>query len=249
MTPLSILAPAQAALTGTVPRVDFHMHTIWTDGHNTVLEMHRAAITCGLNAILFSEHARRTSNDWFMKFADQVRNISADRCHAWVGAECKVLNFHGEIDASSAILDACDLVMASVHRFPDRNGDGMLRFADISHEEAVEIEMGLMLAVLENPAVDILGHPFGISRTRFKKDPTEDQFRAVIKKAAVSGVAFEINSQYHSNPNDLIRWCREAGAIISLGSNAHKVNEVGDIVRMLEGQVVPAWSHETARHK
>lgn len=224
------------------------MHTTWTDGHDTAADMHQAAIACGLEAILFSEHARRTSGDWFGAFADEVRKLPADRCRAWVGAECKILDFGGAIDICDAVAKACDLVMASVHRFPDPDGDGMRWFADVNPETAVETEMRLMLAVLDNPAVDILGHPFGISRSRFNKDPSEAQFRAVIEKAAATGVAFEINSQYHSNPRDLARWCREAGATVSLGSNAHRAGEVGDIVRALEGQRVPAWSLQTARH-
>ncbi|MSO89950.1 MAG: hypothetical protein EXQ89_08320 [Rhodospirillaceae bacterium] len=249
MTRTSLLAPAQKVLDGAVPRVDFHMHTTWTDGHDTVVGMHQAAISHRLEAILFSEHARRTSDDWFGNFAAEVRKVSTDHCRAWVGAECKVLDFDGGIDTCEAIIKASDLVMASVHRFPDPNGNNMQRFADVNPEAAVEIEMRLMLAALDNPAVDILGHPFGISRSRFKKDPSEAQFRAVIEKAAATGVAFEINSQYHANPCDLVRWCREAGALVSLGSNAHRAGEVGDIVRALEGQSVPAWSIETARRE
>jgi histidinol phosphatase-like PHP family hydrolase len=106
-----------------------------------------------------------------------------------------------------------------------------------------------MLAVLDNPSVDILGHPFGISRSRFKKDPSEDQFRIVIEKAAARRIAFEINSQYHSNPRELARWCHEAGALVSLGSNAHRACEVGDIVRVLDGQNAVSWSEKTARRE
>lgn len=244
-----LLEPAQAVLLGAVPRIDFHMHTTWTDGHDTTQAMHQAAIACGLEAILFSEHARRTSADWFGDFADEVRKVPTDRCRAFVGAECKILDFGGAIDICDSIIRACDLVMASVHRFPSPNGDEAQSFADTHPDAAVDTEMRLMLAALDNSTVDILGHPFGISRSRFKKDPSEDQFRAVIEKAAATGVAFEINSQYHANPRDLARWCHEAGATVSLGSNAHRAGEVGDIVRALEGQDVPVWSLGTARRE
>ncbi|MCH7780009.1 MAG: hypothetical protein IH848_04120, partial [Acidobacteria bacterium] len=54
---------------------------------------------------------------------------------------------------------------------------------------------------------------------------------------------------YHPEPWRLVAWCREAGAVVSLGSNAHRTAEVGDIVRALEGRAVPAWSKDTARHQ
>lgn len=241
-----LLDSLQAAKSGEVPLVDFHMHTTWTDGHNDACAMHDAAIRCGLVTILFSEHARRTSEDWFFDFAAQIRSLPSDGCRALVGVEAKVLEFDGAIDTTDKIAETCDLVMASVHRFPDGKGD-MLPFDDVDPEQATDIEMRLMLAAMDNPTMDILGHPFGVSHTRFQATPTEDQYRKVIEKAAASGAAFEVNSQYHSDPWQLIAWCREAGATISLGSNAHRDSEVGDIVRALRGNSVPAWSIDTAR--
>ena len=38
-----------------IPKIDYHMHTVWTDGENTSLEMYNRAIQEGLNSILFSE--------------------------------------------------------------------------------------------------------------------------------------------------------------------------------------------------
>ena len=91
----------------------------------------------------------------------------------------------------------------------------------------------VLQAVLENPAVHILGHPFGVSMSRFGAKPSEDHYKTIITKAAQTGVAFEINSYYHPDPWLLIRWCREAGARISLGSNAHHVDDVGLISHRL----------------
>ena len=80
----------------SVPQVDYHIHTDYTDGRNTVEEMHGAAIACGLEAILFSEHARKTSGDWFGAFSDRVRALPQDRCSVYIGTECKADGFDGE---------------------------------------------------------------------------------------------------------------------------------------------------------
>ena len=81
-----------------------------------------------------------------------------------------------------------------------------------------------------------MGHPFGMSIRRFNIQPTEDDFKQIIKKAAETGIAIEVNSHYHDNSWEIINWCKEFGALISLGSNAHNVNKVGHINRILKGE-------------
>ena len=234
------LAAVQAVLHGAVPRVDMHAHTSWTDGANSVAEMYVGAVVEGIELFNFSEHARRTSDDWFPVFAEEVRALPAAPCRALVGVEVKVLDFEGAIDASDGLLGLCDLVMASVHRFPgETDADAGAR--NRGAEEAIDTEFRLMCAVLDNPVVDILGHPFGMCYRRFGVAPPDDLMRAVIAKAAKTGVAFEVNARYHPAPRRLIDWCREEAARVSLGSNAHAIAEIGGIVRILEGKE-PAWT-------
>lgn len=215
------------------PRIDCHLHTSWTDGKNSVREVHEAAIRAGLDCILFSEHSRKTSIDWFDQFADEVRRLPAHQCKAYVGTEVKIESRDGDIDISPKIADRCDLVMASVHRLIDPDGR-VLEFSETDPDLAVEIEYDLTWAALENPRVDILGHMFGMSYSRFSINPPSTAIRALIARAAAHGVAVEINSYYHPDVGAMLRWCQEAGARISLGSNAHAIGDVGEIVRLFE---------------
>ena len=217
----------------SLPAVDLHMHTDWTDGADTAAAMHRAAIDAGLRYVLFSEHARRSSTDWFPQFAAIVRDLPKETCHAMVGAEVKVTDFHGDIDLAPEIHRECEMVMASVHRFPGESGQIKGTTGSYTPDEAVNIEYRLSCAAIENPAVTILGHPFGMSLSRFKTRPPEALFRDLIRRCAAAGVGFEINSRYHADPSELFGWCREENAVISLGSNAHATGEVGAIVRRL----------------
>lgn len=233
------LTPLQQIDREHIPAFDFHIHTSWTDGTKPVREMYDRAVSSGLQWVLFSEHARKTSEEWFGKFADEVRSFPNKGCHALVGVETKVADFEGELDCTANILDRCDLVMASVHRFPGEKGT-IRGFGDVCPEEAPEIEFRLAWAVLENPNVDILGHPFGMSYRRYHVTPPDDFIRSLIKKAASQKVAIEINSRYHPDLWKWIQWCQEAGALISLGSNAHCLEEVGRIGRILKGEE-QAW--------
>jgi putative hydrolase len=217
-----------------LPRIDSHLHTCWTDGEPTVKEVYGAAVESKLSTILFSEHSRKTSTDWFPSFATEVRELPRSPCKAYVGTECKVESLDGALDTVPAITDLCDFVMASVHRFTDLAGHP-IPFEKINPDKAVEFEFDFTWAVLANPLVDILGHIFGMSYRRYKVCPPDDKIRALISRAAEFGVAVEINSHYHPNPLRLIEWCREYDARITFGSNAHALKDVGAIIRLLDG--------------
>lgn len=213
-----------------LPRVDAHIHTKWTDGAGTVNEVYRAAIENRLEVIQFSEHSRKTSIDWYPRFAAEVRSLPSDPCKAYVGTECKVETCDGEIDTIPDIVNLCDFVTASVHRFPDQSGKA-IPFSDVKPEKAIEIEYGLTWAVLANPMVDILGHMFGMCYKRFNVIPPDNGIRSLIGRAAKFGVAIEVNSRYHTNVEKMIRWCREFDAMITFGSDAHTLEEVGSNLR------------------
>jgi histidinol phosphatase-like PHP family hydrolase len=219
--------------TSRIPKTDCHLHTSWTDGKNTVVEMYEAAVDNQLDKILFSEHSRKTSVDWFHKFAEEVRQLPVSPCRAYVGTEVKVETRDGHIDTIAEISDQCDFIMASVHRFIDTRGRTM-QFAETNPEQSVDIEFELSWAVLENPAVDILGHMFGMSYARFGQAPSEEKIRQLIERAAKHSVAVEVNSQYHPDAHKMVQLCKEYDAYVCFGSNAHHFSKVGAIVRMLQ---------------
>lgn len=218
------------------PRVDAHLHTSWTDGKQTVVEAYQAAITAGLTAMLFSEHSRKTSTDWFATFVAEVRALPQIACQAFVGTEVKIETVEGGIDTCVEIAALCDLVIASVHRFPTADG-GSVPFAQVEPTEAVAREFELSWAAMANPAVDILGHMFGMCHRRYRVAPPEEKVRALIRRAAETGTAVEINARYHENPLQMISWCREFDALVSFGSDAHDSASVGSLSRQLGAEV------------
>jgi putative hydrolase len=217
-----------------VPAIDFHMHTNWTDGAAPVVEVYNKAVEENLEHILYSEHARAASGDWFLEYASEVKALPDVKCQAYVGCEVKILDEDGSLDINAQIYDACDFVMASVHRFPGEKGI-VKGLGSYQEREVIEIEKKLSLGALKNDQVSILGHPFGMSLRRFSVMPTDDDFLEVIKLAAKTGVRFEINSHYHPELWKLIDMCRAEGCLISLGSNAHKLSEIGNINQALKG--------------
>ena len=215
-----------------LPRVDSHLHTKWTDGEPAVEDVYAAAVANKLTAILYSEHSRKTSADWFPGFAAEVRSMPPSPCSAFVGTECKVESPDGSVDSVPAITDLCDFVTASVHRFTREDGSS-IPFAEVDPGDAVDLEYQFTSAAIANPVVDIIGHMFGMSYKRFETPPPDAKFRALISRAAEFGVAVEVNFRYHPNPRQIIDWCRESDALITFGSDAHKVADVGAMTRFL----------------
>ena len=215
---------------------DCHLHTSWTDGKGSVQEVYEKAIQSGLKSILFSEHSRKTSTDWFYKFVNEVRQLPTKPCKAYVGTEVKIETNDGDIDTTPEISSQCDFVMASVHRFIDES-DKTIQFNETDPNQAIEIEYRLTRAVLSNPKIDILGHMFGMSYRRFNKIPPENLIKKLIARAAEFGVAVEINSYYHPNVLKMFNWCKKIGVKVAFGSNAHSLEEVGSVMRKLEKEL------------
>tara|TARA_B110000008_G_scaffold274019_1_gene309171 strand:+ start:392 stop:1096 length:705 start_codon:yes stop_codon:yes gene_type:complete len=213
-----------------IPRVDLHVHTNWTDGQQTVKEMHAEACKKSLSHIFFSEHSRKESGNWFLDFIKEVKALSKEKCEAISGTEVKILNFDGDLDLTEAFYKASDLIMASVHRFPGETSEDFKRNDAYSEDKVIKMEFDLMMSALENPKVDILGHPFGMSIKRFGYDPSEKLFDEVIKKCKKNDKVFEVNYRYHKNPKLLIGKCITNSTKISLGSNAHSKSELGKII-------------------
>jgi DNA polymerase (family 10) len=84
-----------------------------------------------------------------------------------------------------------------------------------------------LIAALENPHVDCIGHPTG--RKLNRRDPYDVDFELVLAAAAEHGKFLEINSQ--PDRLDLIdthaRAAAEAGVGIVVSTDAHRAHELG----------------------
>ena len=80
-----------------------------------------------------------------------------------------------------------------------------------------------LLRALENPHVDVLGHPTG--RLILRREPYPLDIDAVVGAAARAGVALEINCQIDRlDLNDVhARLARDRGVRIVISSDAHSV--------------------------
>jgi DNA polymerase (family 10) len=193
-------------------RGDLHMHTTATDGKDSIEAMAEAAHEAGLEYIAITDHSKALA---MANGLDETRalvhaaRIRALDGHAGVrllaGIECDIRT-DGTLDLSDDCLAALDIVVVSVHSAFTMDRDQMTT---------------RLLRAIENPHVDILGHPSG--RRLLTREPYPFDIEAVVEAAVRHGVALEINSQVDRlDLSDVqARLARDRGATLVISSDAH----------------------------
>jgi len=221
-----------------IPKVDYHSHTSYTDGAGTPLEYAIEARKKGLEVFAITEHIWRTS-EWLDEFLEDVRKASKI-ANVIPGVEAKQINMYGDIDVKNSDAKKVDLVLGSVHAYPTNEDYQYIDPKNIpSKKEALKIETEALLSLATNKYIDVIAHPYVLYKKHFKENKIPKEFaREVILAAIENDVALEVNTRYRVPSKEFLKMALELGAKISLGSDAHKPNELGNILVSLIEEVV-----------
>jgi DNA polymerase (family 10) len=227
----------EAARDGTLPQVialedlrgDFHMHTRWSDGADTLEAMVAAAAARGYEYHSISDHSigRGRGMDPADLRAQRagVRALGEKyRVHTLCSAEVDILA-DGTLDYGDALLAELDIVIASVHA---------------GHNQTREEMTARLIRACENPYVTIIGHPTGRNVETFPG--YEFDYDAVFAAAARTGTALEIDGQPSrlDLPSALARRAREFGVTFACDSDAHGSAQLSNVAYAI-GQARRAW--------
>lgn len=205
--------------------LDSHTHTV-ASGHaySTVHEMAREAAEKGLKLLGITDHSMNmpgTCGEFhFANLKVLPRELYG--IEVMFGTELNIMDFNGTVDMSERLLKRMDAVIASLH-------------VPCITAGSVEQNTQAYLKVMENPYVNIIGHP---DDSRYPVD-----YEALVQAAKEREVLLELNnsslapyaSREGGKENDLIllNLCKKYQAPIILGSDAHTQEDVGDF-RYLE---------------
>ena len=212
----------QAARAGTLPtlievkdiRADLHTHSTWSDGKLSMIDMARAAARRGIKVIAFTDHSLSLGMVGGLTIkghAAQAAEIAAIQRE--LGDSILVLHAteveikaDGSLDYPDEFLATLDLVLASLHTSLGQERDKVTK---------------RLLQAVRNPHVDIIGHPTG--RLIPDRPGADLDMDAILKAAAESGVALEINaSPFRLDLEDVYaRRAMEMGIPISINTDAH----------------------------
>lgn len=203
---------------------DLHMHSTWSEGNNTILEMAKEAASLNLKVICITDHTpaacahkncETLSTDDIPKQANviaQAQEKLGEQVMILKGVEVDILP-DGSLEFPDDVLEEFDLVVASIHLSLDQPRNQITK---------------RLLSAIRNPHVDIIGHPSG--RELPFSEGADADWEEVFHAAKETGTALEINSNpIHLDLDDVkARHAAELGVLISINSDAHSVKEFGN---------------------
>ena len=188
-------------------RGDLHLHSTWSaDGRGSTREMAEAARARGYDYLAITDHSHYLREGKLERYWAEIDALNERLAPFRVlkGIEVNI-RADGTLDVSDEELAQCDWVVASLHSAFDR-----------SPTERV-------IAAMENPHVDCIGHLTG--RKINRRGPADIALPRVLEKAVETGTFLEINSQ----PDRLdlrdvnARAAGEAGVLVAVNTDAHSV--------------------------
>jgi DNA polymerase (family 10) len=213
-------------------RGDLHSHTTLSDGRQTLEQMAEGARAKGLEYLAVTDHSashgfgNNVPPDVLKRRIEEVRELDAalDGFTLLAGTESNVLP-DGSLDYEDDLLEQLDWVVASVH-----TSFGM-------DERAMTDRM---IAAIEHPLVDVIGHPTG--RKIETRAPYALDIERVIEAAARTYTMLEINSAPDRRDLNEIhaRAAAQAGVPIVIDSDAHSVRNL-DLLRYGVATARRAW--------
>jgi DNA polymerase (family X) len=194
-------------------RGDLHSHTDWSDGKLTLEQLVEAARAMGYGYLNVTDHSPAVGFGMGLDAGRLRRQIERVRALAQtldgftllVGAEVDILK-DGSLDYSDELMAELDVVVASLHA---------------SHRLKEAEQTQRLCAAMENPHVDLIGHPTG--RLIGRREPYPLDMEAVIAKAAETGTVLEVSGQPHRlDLRDAnVRMAVQAGVKLAINTDAH----------------------------
>jgi len=194
-------------------RGELHMHTVETDGKNTIEEMAAAAREIGYEYIAITDHSKNLAfaNGLDDKRAEEhikrIRkaNDEIEGIRILAGIEVDILA-DGELDLSDSVLEQMDVVVASIH-------------SAFNQEPAKMTDR--LLTAMSNKNAMVIGHPTG--RLLLRRDAYQLDMDKILDFAAQNKVTMEHNA--YPDRLDLndrhLRMARERGVKIVINTDAH----------------------------
>jgi DNA polymerase (family 10) len=217
----------QAALAGVLPdfiklsdiQSELHTHSTWSDGKVSITDMAIAARDHGYKVLGITDHSPSlgiTQGVTIEDIKEQRAEINAaqekvgDSILILQGSEVEI-KADGSLDYPDQVLAELDIVFASLH---------------VSLRQPREQITQRLLNAIQNPHVDVIGHPTG--RLIPDREGADLDMEAVLAAAAQSGVAMEISA--HPERLDLngihARQAIELGILLSINTDAHSPGEL-----------------------
>jgi len=198
-------------------RGDFHMHSTFSDGEDSLEEMIAAAAARGYEYHAISDHSQGRGSTFGLspKKLREQRAIVAGLGEKYgirtlCASEVDILP-DGSLDFPDGVLADLDFAIGSVHS---------------AYRQSREEMTARLIRACENPYVNVIGHPTGRGHASYEFD-----YDAVFAAAARTGTALEIDGQKMRMdlPAPLARRAKGFGVTFTCDSDAHRTADLSDV--------------------
>ena len=199
-------------------RGDVHMHTVETDGRNTIEEMAHAARDRGYQYMAITDHSKNLAfangltDERALAHIERIRAVEKKikGIRIFAGIEVDILT-DGALDLSDSVLEQMDIVIASVH-------------SQFNQDRATMTER--LLKAIANPNTSMIGHPTG--RLLLRRDAYPFDLDKVLQAAATHRVAMELNA--YPDRLDLcdvhLRAAKQHGVKVVINTDSHHTSHL-----------------------
>lgn len=202
--------------------IDTHSHTL-VSGHAycTIHEMARAAAQKGLKGLAITEHAPEMPGSTHLFYFQNLRVVprQMDGIELLLGTELNIMDEEGNVDLPEITLSQMDIVIASMH-IPCYQG-----------EKTAEAVTRAYIRAMENPYIDIIGHP---DDGRFPVD-----YEELAKAAKRTGTLLELNNSSLKpggfrensmvNALEMLKYCKEYQVKIVVSTDSHVDTTIAEL--------------------
>lgn len=215
---------------------DYHTHTPYSHGKNTVLDNAQAAKTAGLKQVAITDHGfnhllfglKRKKLVALREEINQAEHLTGVK--VLMGMESNVISVDGETDMRFDDLQFFDIYLCGIHEvlkyksFSDfynimfKNYTAY-KFGKKPSQSVIDTTTKAYINVIKNNPVDILTH------INFK---CYCNLREVAKCCADYGTYIEINTKKRHISAEELNCMAETGVKFVINSDAHSSNRVGD---------------------
>lgn len=221
---------------------DYHTHTRYSHGKGTVADNARAAAARGLQMVGIADHGHR-SWPWIrmtpaglqaMRREVAALNAAGSPVRILAGVEANVVGLDGSLDVPDPVLRELDVVLAGLHPtvIPPTLRDGwqliamnwLARWSLWARRRARQANTKALVEAVMRHDIDIVTHP----GWELDIDTLE-----LARACARRGTAMEINAGHEHMTVEYCKLAAQAGALFSLGSDAHRPEDVGSLDRAL----------------
>jgi DNA polymerase (family 10) len=198
---------------------DIHVHTNWSDGHDSIEAMAQAAKALGYQYLAITDHsagrgiAHGLNEERLRQQIEEIKrlNVQLKGIRIFTGTEVDI-RADGSIDLPEKLLADLDIVVAAIHSAMNQSEEKITR---------------RIVGAIENPHVDIIAHP--TCRLLGEREPVAIDLEAVFRAAAKYNKALEINAMpSRLDLKDIhVYRARELGVKLIMGTDAHSIAHLG----------------------